>query len=327
MPHNFAAVSRDEAFGSREPTGPAVETGGTRALRSGTRGIDGRADAPPVTTGGPLPSGFAAASLRPCRRVARLHLFEFEDQQWCPALLRNAITGYLRLAVAVTQQIRPVVPALAGFLRSTGESSILDLCSGSGGIASQLARGLARRGQQTRIVLSDLYPDTASFGDIADASGGMVEFRSAPLDATAVPAELPGLRTVFNAFHHFRPREARRVLAAAAESGRPIAVIEFIERGIIPLSGILFSPILVLFLAPFLRPFRWQALLFIYVVPIVPLMILWDGLVSWLRVYSLDELRAMAASVAVPGYAGEAGHWRAGPVRVTYLLGRKVGAP
>jgi SAM-dependent methyltransferase len=255
--------------------------------------------------------------------VERLHLFEFEDQRWCPAVLRNAITGYLRLAVTITQQIRPVVPALADFLRRTGESSILDLCSGSGGLARQLAGGLERRGMPTRIVLSDLYPDTAAFAEVARASGGLIEFRSAPLDATAVPAELPGLRTLFNAFHHLRPDEARRVLSAAAESGRPIAIIEFIERGIIPLSGIFFSPILVLFLAPFLRPFRWQALLFVYLVPVVPLMILWDGLVSWLRVHSLGELRAMAAGVGVAGYGWEAGRWRAGPVRVTYLMGRK----
>jgi hypothetical protein len=252
-----------------------------------------------------------------------MHLFEFEDLRWCPAVLRNAVTGYLRLAVTVTQQIRPVVPALAEFLSRSGETSILDLCSGSGGIALQLARGFERRGMPTRIVLSDLYPDTAAFAEVARASGGMVEFRSAPLDATAVPAELPGLRTIFNAFHHFRPDQARRVLTAAAESGRPIAIIEFIERGIIPLSGIFFSPILVLLLAPFLRPFRWQAVLFVYLVPVVPLMILWDGLVSWLRVHSLGELRAMAAGVGVAGYGWEAGRWRAGPVRVTYLMGRK----
>lgn len=254
--------------------------------------------------------------------MARLHSFEFEDQNWCPAVLRNAITGYLTLAVTVTQQMRPVVPALADFLRRTGESSILDLCSGSGGFARQLARGLSLRGMPTRIVLSDLHPDVAAFAEIAGASHGSVEFRSAPLDATAVPAELPGLRTIFNAFHHLRPHEALCVLRAAADSGRPIAVIEFIERRLLPLAGIFLSPLLVLFLAPFSRPFRWQALCFVYLLPLVPLMIFWDGLVSWLRVYSLDELRALAASVGVPGYAWEAGRWRAGPVRVTYLLGR-----
>jgi len=262
----------------------------------------------------------------PCdapRRVARLHLFEFEDQHWCPAVLRNAVTGYLRLVVTLTQQLRPVVPALAGMLGRTGESSILDLCSGSGGIAGNLARALAKRGQHTRIVLSDLYPDTASLEEIAADSAGRIEVRSAPLDATAVPADIPGLRTIFNGFHHFDPPEARRILQAAAESGHPIAVIEFVERSIIPLSGVLFSPILVFFVAPFLRPFRWQALVFIYLVPLVPLMILWDGLVSWLRVYSVDELRTMAASVDVPGYAWEAGKWRAGPVRVTYLFGSR----
>jgi SAM-dependent methyltransferase len=255
--------------------------------------------------------------------MPRLHLFEFEDQRWCPALLRNAITGYLRLAVTITQQLRPVVPALAELLRRTGETSILDLCSGSGGIALALARGLARRGESARIVLSDLYPDTAAFAAVAEASTGTVEFRSEPLDATAVPADLAGLRTIFNAFHHLEPGAARRVLDSAARSGRPIAVIEFIERALIPLVGICMSPFLLLALAPFLRPFRWQALVFVYLLPIVPLMVLWDGLASWLRVYSLPELRALAESVSVPGYVWEAGRWRAGPVRVTYLIGRR----
>jgi len=256
--------------------------------------------------------------------VARLQLFEFEDQSWCPAVLRNAVTGYLRLLVAVSGQARPVVPVLAELLRATGETSILDLCSGSGGMAPQLAGGLAAQGLSPRIVMSDLYPDPEGLGRLADGSNGRIEFLDSPLDATAVPAELPGLRTMFNAFHHFPPDQAREVLAAAARSGRPIAIVEFLQRSPFTLSGVFFSPFLILFVAPFLRPFRWQVLLFTYVLPLIPLMVWWDGLVSWLRVYSLADLRAMAASVGVPGYGWEAGSWRVGPVYVTYLVGRRA---
>lgn len=73
------------------------------------------------------------------------YLFEFEDQSWCPAALRNAVTGYLRLVVQVTRQVAPVAPALVGLLERSGETRILDLCSGSGGIALQLSRRMADR--------------------------------------------------------------------------------------------------------------------------------------------------------------------------------------
>lgn len=253
--------------------------------------------------------------------MRRLPLFEFEDQPWCPAVLRNAVTAYLRFVVRMTRQVEPVVPALADLLRRSGETGIVDLCSGSGGIAGQLAAGLAGSGLDARLLLTDLYPDTAAFESVARESGGRVAYRREPLDATAVPRELAGVRTIFNAFHHFEPDAARRVLRDAAEARRPIAVVEFVERSAFTLSGVLMSPLLVLLVAPFLKPRRPLALFFTYVVPLVPLIVLWDGLASWLRVYSPDELREMAASASAPGYDWELVHWRVGPTRVTCLRG------
>ncbi|HYC57749.1 MAG TPA: hypothetical protein VEL28_22680 [Candidatus Binatia bacterium] len=256
--------------------------------------------------------------------MPRIHLFEFEDQPWCPPALRNAVTGYIRLVVQMTQQVRPVIPALAELLGRTGESRILDLCSGSGGIARQVAQGLARSGAPTPMVLTDLYPDHESLRCAAAASGGLIEAHAAPLNATQVPADLPGLRTIFNAFHHFDDEDARRILIAAAEARRPIAVIEFIQRNPMSLAGIFFSPFLVLFLAPFLRPLRWQTLVFTYLMPLIPLMVFWDGLASWLRVHSLRELEELAASVPAPDYRWEVGRWPVGPLSVTYLLGHRA---
>ena len=251
------------------------------------------------------------------------YLFEFEDQSWCPAVLRNAVTGYLRLVVQVTRQAGPVAPALADLLKRSGETRILDLCSGSGGIALQLTRRMAASGPPPRFLLTDLYPDTVALDAVAAQSGGTIEVLPSPLDATRVPAEMPGLRTVFNAFHHFHPAEARAILQAAAAAGRPIAVVEFIERAPFTLLGVFFSPLMMLMVAPFLRPLRWTTLVFTYLLPVIPLMVWWDALVSWLRVYSVRELEELAASVDAPGYQWEAGRWRVGPVRVTYLMGHR----
>jgi hypothetical protein len=251
----------------------------------------------------------------------RHRLFEFEDQQWCPAVLRNAITSYLLMVARMTRQAEPVIPAMAELLRRSGETRILDLCSGSGGITREVALGLAARGTPTPVTLSDLFPDTERLRTVAAGSSGILDVHPSPLDATEVPASAAGLRTMFNAFHHFEPARARGILAAAAEAGRPIAIIEFLERSPLSLAGVLFSPLLVLALTPWLRPRQWQTLVLTYAVPIVPLMIFWDGLASWLRVYSVAELNGLAASVEAKDYCWSAGKWRVGPVRVTYLLG------
>jgi hypothetical protein len=55
-------------------------------------------------------------------------------------------------------------------------------------------------------------------------------------------------------------------------------------------------PIVVLFVTPVIRPFRWSRLLFTYVIPILPLALLWDGIVSAFRTYDQDDIRALVAN-------------------------------
>jgi hypothetical protein len=58
-------------------------------------------------------------------------------------------------------------------------------------------------------------------------------------------------------------------------------------------------------------------------VPLVRLMVLWDGVVSYLRTYDVRELRALVESVS----GGERFDWEIGefagkaPIPVTYLIG------
>ena len=53
-------------------------------------------------------------------------------------------------------------------------------------------------------------------------------------------------------------------------------------------------------------------------------MVLFDGMVSCLRTYTPDELRALAAESTPDGYAWEAGEVGDGPIPVTYLVGVAV---
>ena len=193
---------------------------------------------------------------------------------------------------------------------------ILDLCSGGGGPWPTLAPALAQAlptDSPVRIVLSDQYPNVRAFFAVREATGVTVEFFPDPIDATRVPVALPGVRTMFNAFHHFSSAQARAVIAGAVAAARPIAIFEASSSRV---SGLLVMPLqipAIFILTPFVRPFRWSRLLFTYVIPLIPLLVLFDGAVSFMRLYGPDELRDII--LTVPGHEGF--NWEIGSLRAT----------
>src|SRR5262249_34175490 len=77
-------------------------------------------------------------------------------------------------------------------------------------------------------------------------------------------------------------------------------------------------------LVPLMRPFRWSRLLWAYVLPVIPFVLWFDGVMSCLRAYSPAEMKELTV-----GLAGESYHWEAGekhgggtiPKTITYLIG------
>jgi hypothetical protein len=138
-----------------------------------------------------------------------------------------------------------------------------------------------------------------------------------------VPKDLHGFRTIWNAFHHFRPADARRVLQDAVDQNQPIGVFEVVSREVPMLLGLLGTPLTVTLSLPFWRPFRWAWLPLTWLVPVMQLFVFWDGLVSWCRIYGEDELRALVAEVDAPGWTWEIGRIQLGnaPLHGTYLVG------
>lgn len=256
--------------------------------------------------------------------MARLHLFELEDQAWFPAVLRNAGTAYLRKVSELAGQPAWITPTLASLLRRTGVTRLIDLCSGGAGPIPQILDGLRAEGIEATALLTDLHPNVETLRAVVAECDGRAEYSADPIDATRVPADLRGVRTLFNGFHHFRPEVARKLLQDAVDARQPIAIFEVVERSPQFLIGILSSPIPVLLLIPFLRPFDWRWIVFTYLIPLIPLFVLWDGFVSGLRVYSVEELRGLTASVRAPGWHWEIGRIKMGrqPASVTFLTGR-----
>lgn len=255
--------------------------------------------------------------------MARVHLLELEDQPWFPAVIRDAATAFLRFAGERSGHADALAPALRDVLDRAGVSHVVDLCSGGAGPLARIVDVLRAQGTAVTATLTDLYPNTDALARAHRDAAGAVRFEVSPVDARRVPRHLTGLRTLFNAFHHFAPDDARAVLQDAVDAGQPIALYEFVRRSPVALAGMAIPFAASFATVPLLRPFRWAWLPLTWGVPAVPLTVLFDGVVSCLRVYDPDELRALTASLRADGWTWDIGELPipCSPVPVTYLVG------
>ncbi|MFI5316185.1 MAG: class I SAM-dependent methyltransferase [Myxococcota bacterium] len=262
--------------------------------------------------------------------LQRFHFIEVADQSWCPRFLRDGLTDYLRHAESVMRPYDPVLPRLQDALARCGDERVLDLCSGAGGPwVPLLAAWEKTGGGPIEIRLSDQRTSPEAWARAAQSSGGIIRPHPEPIDARAVPKNLAGFRTLFAAFHHFRPDEAREIVRDAVRNRRGIAILEVTQRT--PLAVLLacFSWLFVMILTPGIRPVRVSRLVFTYLVPLIPLLVTFDGVVSCLRSYTVDEFGAFAAEGAGDGYEWQIGESRypGFPIPVTYAIGVPRPAP
>jgi hypothetical protein len=256
--------------------------------------------------------------------VGRVHLFEFHELEWFPATWRDLLTDFLSFYAGAFKPYVPVAPLLADALESTGTQRIVDLCSGAGRPVLSLRPALERRGlSDLEVILTDKFPNLESWRVAAEENLDAVKFVRMPVDAADVPGHLKGFRTLFTSFHHFCPDEAREILADAVTKNEGIGVFEYTERNwLVWTLPTLLIPLVVWLCTPFIRPFRWDRLVWTYLVPVVPLVALWDGFVSNLRTYSVAELWRLLDRLEGSCYT-----WRVGTVRslglsrITYVVG------
>ena len=255
--------------------------------------------------------------------MRRRQVIEIEDLPWCPRAVRDGGTDWLGFMANTTKAFNVVAPKISAAMQATGTTNVVDLCSGGGGPWLTLERELAKSGP-VRVELTDLYPNIGALSAIHERSGGRCGFREAPVDATDVPAELDGVRTMFNGFHHFSPEGAIAILSDAVRKRRAIAIFEAVDRRALPMAMMPVQAAAVFLFTPFVRPFRWSRLFFTYALPLIPGLVLFDGVMTMLRIYLARELEELVARVpGSDGFTWDIGTTRVGPlpVRITHLVG------
>lgn len=253
--------------------------------------------------------------------MERIQGFEWEDLGWFPPRLRRYQTDFLAHLARKTQMFLPVVPILSETLKTMNAPIVLDIGSGSGGGMGALHTAIAEEIPLLQTQLSDLYPQPKTWKRLCEEHPGLTAIPES-VDALDIPSHHLGMRTFFLSFHHFSPEKARQILANAARDRTPIAIVEGQDRSLVSLLGMLFSPITLFLVTPQITPLEGWRLVFTYVIPILPLVVMWDGVLSCLRTYSVSELRALIATLPDGSDMDwKVGRVRSGPIILTYLVG------
>lgn len=261
--------------------------------------------------------------------MRRIHLFELEDFDWVPRPIRDGGTDLLDLGFDRVGFYDGVAPKLVALVQATGASRLVDLCSGGGGGTLQMRRLVRAAGVDVDLVLSDRNPNAAGIARVEALADARTTYRAEPVDAMTGGGDLAGVRTMSGALHHFPPDAVRAIIAGIVARREPLAFFDVAASPAIRRAPLVLAPIAMLvnmlmlfvgslFLVPLVRPFRLSRLLLTYVVPLIPVLVAWDGTVSALRAYTPDEVLDLARSV--PG--GDQYTWDAGVVgSALYLTG------
>lgn len=253
--------------------------------------------------------------------MRRRHLFEFTDQAWLPGRLRRSVLEVLQHDIATSRMYAPIVEVLREALAESSCTHIVDFGSGGGATALQVQAMLGEAGCPVSLTMTDKYPAADAVASAELVGSPAAAYHPVPVDALRPPAGLDGFRTFFTSFHHFPPARAAAILRRAVEDRAPLGVFEFTQRRLANVAGTLLSPISVMRSLQEVRRSGRAGLSSTALLPLAALVYAWDGAVSHLRTYTVDELQQLIDMAGRRGFRWEVGQAGGSEYPITYLVG------
>jgi hypothetical protein len=234
--------------------------------------------------------------------LRRRQLVECGDQAWLSGTLRKVYTDVLAAVLRQGEYYTKAYVHFSIWAKKCEAQEVLEIASGSGGPAGELIAGASKRSEKLpKIVLSDLFPLVETYQELQQRLGSeRLGYLEQPLDSRDLAKlssrddVLPRDCLLCSAFHHFPPEDASRLIQGVLSRGGGLFILEPLSRSYFDLlTTFLFAIPAAMFasLSSDVRSFK--SFLFCWVIPIVPCMLWFDGLVSVLRAYRPEEIRAM----------------------------------
>jgi hypothetical protein len=243
---------------------------------------------------------------------SRWHLFEIHDLESCPALIRESVQDNLAFAWRFEDHMlvkncaaKQAAPILIDALKRAGTDEILDMCSGGGGPFDTLAQLDELKTAVSKFTLTDLYPNLDAFKRLAAKHPGRIGFSEKSVDATACDygraTQKHYLRTMCASMHHMSEDLLVGILADCVAKNDAFAAIEITSRSVVSIAILPVGSPLLTFIAWFLTfssMRSWESafkrFVFTFLIPIIPLVFVFDGFVSCLRTYTPEEFMRLA---------------------------------
>jgi hypothetical protein len=223
--------------------------------------------------------------------LKRFQLFEFCDQTWLKGIWREAYLDGLNVTFKLFKIHQELHRPYSKWMSLANKKEVLEVCSGGGGPIDTILTNIKNeKGLLPTIILSDLNPDFLAFQKIQNKHPNNIKYINMPVDATETEKLKSELISLCSSFHHLPPDLAKKVLSNAYKNSKGIFIREVLSRNPLNALSSLFN-LLPLMLAPFLSGrISFFKILISTIIPIIPLMIIFDGVVSVLRTYSNDEI-------------------------------------
>jgi len=175
---------------------------------------------------------------------------------------------------------------------------------------------LLRKYKSVRFILSDLFPLAHEYRRFQKLSNGEIDFIDSPVDATKIQPAFNEWFLMAGSLHHFREKDLELIFQKFIDRMGILIMMENHNRTYAQaIKLLLILSIYSIFVSAFGRPFRFSKLLFGVIFPVVPLMILTDGIVSNFRSYRKVDLESILGNLSnADGYVIKANPVRYGIV-------------
>ncbi|PTB44287.1 hypothetical protein M441DRAFT_44369 [Trichoderma asperellum CBS 433.97] len=245
--------------------------------------------------------------------IPRLHLFEIDDQPWFPAFLRSRIQNALTAAWNSNTPLQPQSPAriAASTLIRELDSSLssytfIDFCAGGGGPTPAIQKAInthlkAEGEPPVDFILTDLHPNVGAWEKVVK-NFPQIAYERQPVDASKAPNHLvecqdgKKVMRLFNlAFHHFGDALARDILRDTVNTSHGFAIFELQDRSLSSMISVFMLGVASVVMAP---AFAWKwrdpiSLAFSWLMPALPFVLVFDGIVSCLRTRTPNEIESL----------------------------------
>lgn len=216
---------------------------------------------------------------------------ETHQWDWIPKLLISIQLDQLYFILSFIGLNKKFMKYFSEWQPKVKTLEFMDLGSGSGNLIKALFENSDGKFNNLKYTLSDVLPQIKTYESLKKRFAKNIDYYPKSLEITQADKILDNKGvTMSTVLHELSPAQLGRTFQNLFSHSEGFLILEPLNRNIFQFIKL---PLLLLasWLAPFFTfPYRWYNFVFSTLIPIVPLMHLHDGLISFLKTYSKKDL-------------------------------------